>query len=144
MRSLIALALAATALLGGCAGAAPEGGAPAGIPCDFGGAAPDVGPEICERAIALAEARLGWLHWPVASTRFRASMCPPNARCLAASGDEGWVIFEFTVGDPVMIRVGPPIVGNVVDLSRLVAGDPEPLPDWLREELDGTGDPSEP
>jgi hypothetical protein len=43
------------------------------------------------------------------------------------------VIFTFSIGDPQMIHIG-------VDPSHgieavLVAGDPQPVPDWLRDEL---------
>ncbi len=91
---------------------------------------------ICTSAVALANARLGWLHWPVTSTAFRTSMCPPNARCRFPGDSQGWVIFTFAVGDPVMIHVGPTNVGGAI-AAGLVAGDPEPLPDWLLQEMSG-------
>jgi hypothetical protein len=91
---------------------------------------------ICPQAIAVADARLGWPHWPVTSTSFRPSMCPPNARCAFVGENQGWVIFTFAVGDPMMIHVGPTIVGGA-NAAGLVAGDPEPLPDWLLQEMAG-------
>jgi hypothetical protein len=96
----------------------------------------DWGSTICPQAIALANARLGWLHWPVTSTSFRTTMCPPNARCAFPGENQGWVIFTFAVGDPVGIHVGPANVGGA-SAAGLVAGDPEPLPDWLLQEMAG-------
>ena len=115
----------------------PADANPPADPCQFGAALFDVGPvALCQKAVALATARLGVLHWPITSTRFRTNLCPPNARCDLRFPElvEGWVIFTFTAGDPVMIHVGPPTnVGAPPNV--LVVGDPEPLPDWLREEI---------
>ena len=116
------------------------------VPADTAAAADHVSPTdpcaesrdradtICPTAIALANARLGWLHWPVTSTTFRVSLCPRNARCAWVPGGQGWVVFTFWIGDPVMIHVGPPEAGSGV-MAELTAGEPEPLPDWLLGEM---------
>jgi len=105
--------------------------------CQFGAAVFDVGPvALCAKAIELAAARLGVVHWPITSVTFRLQLCPPNARC-AAPGDEpneGWVIFTFTAGPPVMVHVGPSQLFGVVN-GGLTAGDPEPVPGWLLAEI---------
>jgi hypothetical protein len=82
----------------------------------------------CRQAVGLAEGRLGWLHWPITATEFhRGGPCPPNARCFIAP-DQGSVIFHFTVGDPVLIRIA-------LDATGMPAtGDPEPVPAWMFEE----------
>ena len=92
----------------------------------------------CSRAIEIANSRLGLVHWPVGSIEFRRSMCPPNARC-ALGLHEGWVVYEFWFGDPLMIRVGAVFVGDVMT-REFVAGEPEPLPDWLLEHRATAGD----
>jgi hypothetical protein len=132
-KASLPVALLGAILLAGCA-AAPDAGQAQTDPCDFGAIVFDVGPAICSDAVALAEARLGWLHWPVASTRFRPDVCPPFARCPANLGNEGWVIFTFSIGEPSMIHVGPPDPTLGIG-AALVAGEPQPLPDWLRDEL---------
>ena len=128
----MAIGVLCAAVLAGC-GAAPAGGAGSAPsnPCEFGAVVFAVGPvDFCEKAVALAQVRLGWLHWPVTSTSFRSEICPPNARCMGDGDDnEGWVIFTFSIGDPSMIHVGPDANGVVV------AGFLEPLPDWLIKEL---------
>jgi hypothetical protein len=96
---------------------------------------PDWAGTMCPNAIAVANARLGLLHWPVTSTQFRASLCPPNARCaLVLAPHDTWVIFTFSIGDPVMIRIGPPEIANAPP-GFLVAGNPESPPEWILEEL---------
>jgi hypothetical protein len=85
----------------------------------------------CARAVEIANTRLGLVHWPIESIEFHRSMCPPNARCRLGL-HEGWVVYEFWSGDPVMIRVGAVFVGDVMS-QDFVAGEPEPLPDWLLE-----------
>jgi hypothetical protein len=112
-----------------CAGVA-ELGRPIGnpnVPVKFEDA-------FCPNAVFIATAKLGWLHGPITSTTFRPSVCPPNARCLAVPfGVEGWVIFTFAFGDPTMIHVGAPETGA----AGLVAGEPERVPDWLIDEVQG-------
>jgi hypothetical protein len=95
-------------------------------------------PDRCGEAVTVAETRLGWLHWPVASRVLRLSLCPPNARCRAPGPGEfhAWVIYEFITGDPVMIHVH---LAAEDEAGPLVADEPEPLPDWLIEELATTG-----
>lgn len=133
--------LLGTAILAGCGGQAATGAAAAADPTNpcVGLLARDVNVldpiAQCEQSVALANARLGWLHWPVSSIHYRQTICPPNARCLAMIGDQGWVIYTFWSGDPVMIHVGPQILGDVVT-GEVVASQPEPLPDWLLEELE--------
>jgi hypothetical protein len=127
-RRLITVAVLALASASAC-GAAPTG-ASASNPCDFGAVVFDVGPAaLCEEAIAVAEARLGWLHWPITSKRFRLDMCPPNARCLPPLQNEAWVIFTFSSGDPTMVHVLADATG------ALSALNPEAPPDWLLLEL---------
>jgi hypothetical protein len=127
--------LAAVAMTGCSAG--PTGEAAQSNPCEFGAAVFDVGPVgLCEDAIALAQARLGWLHWPVTSMTFRRDMCPPNARCAIVAGidrGEGWGIFTFSIGDPSMIHISRDANGV------LIPGNPESPPDWLKEELSRQG-----
>ena len=103
-------------------------------PCLLWQVAFDTIPDRCGEAVIIAEARLGWLHWPVASRALRLNLCPPNARCRAPGPGEfhAWVIYEFTTGDPVMIHVH--LDGEDASLP-LIADEPEPLPDWLLEEL---------
>lgn len=126
MRCLLGL-LFATVLIGGC-GTVAAPGDPCADSSDWAGT-------ICPAAIAVANARLGLVHWPVASTRFLASLCPPNARCrFALVPHDTWVIFTFSVGDPVMIRVGPPGLANAPP-GALVAGDPETPPDWALQQI---------
>ena len=127
-RHLIVAAVLSAALVLGCGGTAPGRDSP--NPCEFGAVALDVGPvALCEQAVALAQQRLGWLHWPVTSIRFRQDMCPPNARCLPVVGNEAWVVFTFSMGDPTMIHVVPDATG------ALSALNPESPPDWLRDEI---------
>ena len=87
----------------------------------------------CERFLSVANARLGTLHWPVTDVELRWSLCPPNARCAFVQLRQAWVIYRFSLGDPVMIHVGPRLAGNVI-VEDLVAGAPEPLPAWLRDD----------
>ena len=124
---LLAIAVAVAVTVAGCQAAPP---AEPGGPC-----AATAGREgdICQKALTLAEASLG-IHAPITSTRFRMDMCPPNARCAFGIGAQGWVIFTFAFGPPRMVFVAPP--DPVDDQSvELVARGPEPLPDWLLEEL---------
>ena len=131
----LVVALLAASLMIGCS-AAPSDGQAQSNRCVFAAIVFDVGPAICTDAVAVAKARLGWLHWPVTSVKFRSSLCPPFGRCRANIGNvtESWVIFTFSFGDPQMIHVAPPDSGAGID-TALVAGDPEPVPDWLRDEL---------
>jgi hypothetical protein len=140
-RSLLA-ALVVVLLFAACGSAtsqtsgAPGDGASSGDPCahlgEFHGR--------CEEAIAIANARLGWLHWPITSTEIRDALCGPNMRCamLLVPGVRSWVIFQFMVGGPVMVHVhlqeqNGEAVGDV-----LVADAPEPLPEWLLNEISAT------
>lgn len=139
LRSLAGI-LVGAAILAGCGGQAPTGGA-AGPdptdPCAILAARDDniVDPTTqCREAVALANARLGWLHWPVSSIEYRLDMCPPNARCASAVGTQGWVIYSFWSGDPIMVHVGSVVVGDMTT-GELVTDEPEPLPAWLLEEL---------
>jgi len=85
------------------------------------------GRQLCEQAIALANARIGWLHWPITTTEFGfGAPCPANARCAVVIPNGGWVVFHFWFGDPVMVAVSPTGTGG-----GLIAGDPQPLPEWL-------------
>jgi hypothetical protein len=128
-------------LVAGCGASAhsAEGQAATGGPCAVASPVVVGDPSLCLKAISLAEARLGWLHWPITSTTFRSNLCPPNARCAFAAS-QGWVIFTFWTGDPVMVHVAPAgdiaLLGEAgVGAAGLIAGDPEPLPDWLLDEL---------
>jgi hypothetical protein len=139
-RRLVAI-LALVVIVAGCGGGGP---APAGDqaaadpmnPCvgETSDSSVDAGmiPLTCDLAIDLANERLGWLHWPVTAIEFHRSLCPPNARC-AFPVRQGWVMFSFWSGDPVMIHVGPVLEGDV-ETARFTAGEPEPPPDWLLEE----------
>jgi hypothetical protein len=95
----------------------------------------------CQLVIAVADERLGLLHWPVSNVQVRWNLCPPGARCAFLQLRQAWVIYRFWAGDPVMIHVAPRLAG--VDLTDdLVADAPEPIPQWLAEELEveeGTG-----
>jgi hypothetical protein len=124
--------------------AAPPGVDPATVDkaCQFGAVVFDVGPvALCTRAVALATARLGILRWPITSIAFRLSVCPPNARCLAAVGEpvEGWVIFTFSAGAPAIVHVGRPSNVGAVP-NALIAGPPQPVPDWLLKEIAASRD----
>ena len=80
----------------------------------------------CVDAIAMAERRLGGIHWPITSVTFGRSLpCPPNARCAAPGLNLGIVIFRFWFGDPVMVVV------TRDDAGVLAAADPEPVPSAL-------------
>jgi hypothetical protein len=129
-------------LVAGCRVSADtaEGQAATGGPCAVASPVVVGDPSLCPKAIALAEARLGWLHWPITTITFRSDLCPPNARC-AFVANEGWVIFTFWTGDPVMVHVAPAagiaLLGEAgVGAAGLIAGDPQPVPDWLLDELD--------
>ncbi len=110
-----------------------------GQACQFGAVVFDVGPiALCAKAVALAIARLGGPHWPITSISFQVSLCPPNARCRAVPDEpvEGWVIFTFADGSAAMIHVGPAqIIG--APPNTLVAGAPEPVPQWLLDQMAG-------
>jgi hypothetical protein len=132
-----AITVLVTALaLGGCGSAAAPG--PSGKdPCSedlVNDALVDpVAP--CREAMQLADAELGLIHAPVSRVRVRSDMCPPNARCaLSDLRNVHWVIYEFWFGAPRMVYVGPP--DQVDDQSKLLdARAPEPLPEWLLDEL---------
>jgi hypothetical protein len=126
--------LGAVLLLGACSGAPAEtsdprsptaeapcqGLTPLGEPIGFHGL-------LCQEVVDVANARLGWLHWPISSTTFRAGEpCPPGARCAAPSGNTATVLFTFWAGDPVMVVVTKDASGTAA-----VAADPEPLPSWM-------------
>jgi hypothetical protein len=130
--AVLALALGAA----GCGGVSAPGPS-GGDPCDPAGLVGDPSFDpvaLCREAIQLADAELGLVHAPVARVRVRSDMCPPGARCLAPVGVEHWVIYEYWFGPPRMVYVGPP--DPVDDQSLpLDARGPEPLPDWLLDEL---------
>jgi hypothetical protein len=128
-RLALPLLLTVTLVLSACAG---EGGAVTelvdGVASGVCSDQPEVDDQFtlsCRQAVQLAEARLGWLHWPITATEFhRGGPCPPNARCFIAP-TQGSVIFHFKVGDPVVIRIA-------LDATGLAAtGDPEPVPAWM-------------
>ncbi len=96
----------------------------------------------CRRILAIADARLGPLHVPITEVEVRWNVCPPGARCRFIQLSQGWVMYRFWVGDPVMIHVTAPVENNMV-LDELVAGEPEPLPGWLLEQLGWGGQNSE-
>ena len=107
--------------------------------CQFGAVVFDVGPiKLCQNAIGLAIARLGIVHWPVTSISFRLDLCPPGAPCAAPSMQDGWVIFTFTTGLPVMVHVGPVVPGVGVD-GPLIAGPVQEVPEWLAAEVKSAG-----
>jgi hypothetical protein len=144
MRHVRSIALlVATLLLAACGTDVGANAEPAADPCSdvaavqgqaIGGWKNQVAElDVCSTAVALATARLGWLHGPITSTTFRASICPPNARCARVIDAGGWVIFTFAFGDPVMIHVG---LGETTD-AGFGAGEPEPVPDWLIDEIRG-------
>jgi hypothetical protein len=136
-RGLILFAIMAAASLCACGSEVHE---PTTDPCQFGSAVFDVGPvNFCRQAIALAEAKLGWVHWPITSTTFRQSMCPPNARCRGPGPDEGTVIFTFSVGEPRMIFVAHAQGTGGEPLGPIEAGDPQPVPDWVLEQIQSQG-----
>jgi hypothetical protein len=89
----------------------------------------------CQLVLSRADARLGLLHWPVTQVDVRWNICPPGARCAFLQLSQAWVIYQFSIGDPVMIHVRS-TAGGVDMNEELVADDPEPLPDWLLEELE--------
>lgn len=96
----------------------------------------------CQRVVALADERLGVLHWPVADVDVRWNLCPPNARCAFLQLSQAWVIYRFSIGDPLMIHVRPSAADGDFMVDNLVAGDPEPLPGWLLEELQAESRPT--
>jgi hypothetical protein len=122
-------------VLAGCGGANVGADDRARCP-EVGGFQPQVLVEVldCDLAIALADQRLGWLHWPVSTVQVRLSLCPPNARCVAGLSNQAWVVYEFWFGDPVMVHVQPRIEGDMVT-DDYFAGEVEAPPDWLLEEL---------
>ena len=88
----------------------------------------------CQRVLSIANARLGSLHWPVTDVEVRWNLCPTGGRgCNVVQLSQAWVIYRFSVGDPTMINVGPRLDGDGI-VDDLVAGAPEPVPDWLRDE----------
>lgn len=124
MKATAALVIAAC-VLGACTPTSKslDGQAMVG-PCDRG-------PEQCLQAVALAEARLGALHWPISSVNYRLGLCGPGMRCAEVDEREhGWVIFTFWIGDPVMINVRSERQADGEGFE-LVAHDPEPVPDWV-------------
>ena len=127
------------ALLGACGGAAGRGAAVDARalcpPPDFEiQGAVDVAAR-CRHIVALADERLGLLHWPVSDVDLRWNICPPGARCVFLQLNQAWVIYRFSFGDPVMIHVRQRTGGNGI-ADDFVADAPEPLPDWLLEELE--------
>ena len=148
----LALALAVAVALTGCGGAVAPADAegPADDPVNAPAAAPnDACPppnvEIagaldiiaeCRRMIALADARLGLMHWPVTDVTLRWSLCPPNARCLFMQFRQAWVVYRFLVGEPAMIHIRPSEPMGAVMVSEYVADAPEPVPDWLIEQIE--------
>ena len=134
-RVLGSLLLASTLVLGGCRALGQAGPGDAAFD-ECVAAVDDLGADraqFCRRVIDLAEERVGWLR-QVEFVRFRQEICPPNARCMPPPPGAGWVIFLFGDGDPSMVHVGPPeALGAPGD--GLVASAPEPVPDWLLDEL---------
>lgn len=127
-RVALGSALLVVAALTGCSTSPADGTSP--NPCEFGAAVFDVGPvEFCKQAVALAQARIGWLHWPITSTHFATSLCPPNARCrFVLDQTEGWVVFTFSIGDPSMVLI-------TTDSNGILnAADQKPVPKWLLDE----------
>jgi hypothetical protein len=105
--------------------------------CQFGALVFDVGPVVlCQKAIELAIERLGPLHWPITSIHFILSLCPPGAPCAAPTEKEGWVIFTFTAGLPIMVHVGPAGAIAGVD-GPLIPDAPQEVPGWLAAQLSG-------
>ena len=140
MRAVVVGTFLSAVVLAGCCAAGPPSGPGEADPCQFGAVVFDVGPvALCKQAVALAQERLGSLHWPVTSTRFRQELCQPNARC-APLQNEGWVIFTFSIGDPSMIHVAPDVNGVVV------AENLQAVPGWLLEEIEqeNSSNPKEP
>lgn len=89
----------------------------------------------CRSVLAVADDRLGLLHWPVSSAKVRWNICPPNARCVEfVQLSQAWVVYRFWFGDPVMIHVKPPTGGDLMG-GEFVADAPEPVPAWLLDEL---------
>lgn len=83
----------------------------------------------CEASVELANARIGWLHFPVTRVEFqRGHPCPPNARCRL-SVNRASVIFHFWAGDPVLV----PVTSD--ERGVLSAGEPGP---WAAEALPGS------
>lgn len=102
-----------------------------------GGAGPCVTEDFqCEKAVQHATDRLGGIHWPVTATHWRYGLCGPGIPCdVVGAGEFGWVIFEFTVGDPVMIHVHSVRQADGEGFV-LVADAPQAPPAWVLETLD--------
>ena len=119
-------------------GATSTFSAPRGVigdPCSFGAVVFDVGPvALCQEAVKLALARLGPTQAPLTSVTFRLDICAPNERCAAPPQNEGWVIFTFAFGPPLMVHVGPAGADLGLD-GPLTAEAPQPLPAWLAAEI---------
>lgn len=122
--------LVAALLVVGCSSPAADGSAAANpaCPAQIG----DDAAKFCPQIVTVATASLGVRQFIVTSTTYARSVCPPNARCRFSLPNEGVVIFTFMLGDPVMVHVGP---NNPEVANDLLAGEPEPLPDWLIDEL---------
>jgi hypothetical protein len=127
------LAVVAALVMAGCGGgtlvAADDG---ATGPCANAAPAGQPSSLTCQRAIEVADARLGWLHLPVSSVEYRTDVCPPNARCRF-DADSAWILYTFMNGDRTMIHVARVLVGDE-PIGDFAAGEPEPLPDWLLDE----------
>ena len=93
---------------------------------------------VCRRALPIAIDRLGFWHWPISTADYRSTICTSNGRCLLAAGglDQGWLIFTFWVGDPVMVNVQSQRQSDGEGFE-LVAEVPQPVPDVLLTEISG-------
>lgn len=131
----LVLAGAVIAGCGGAGGAAAVDGEVLCPPPDFAiDGAVDVAAR-CRQMVAVADERLGLLHWPITNVDVRWNVCPPGARCRFLQLSQAWVLYWFSNGEPLMIHVHPRAQGDVGGID-LVAEAPEPLPDWLLKELD--------
>jgi hypothetical protein len=114
---LIAASLAAMLLVGGCT-------IFTSAECDL--AQFDPAPRLtCDAALAAARGKLAGVSG-VTGLRMQYGLpCPPNARCMAPSGDEATVYATLAAGGEVIVIV-------TIDATGVVtAQDAQPLPTFL-------------
>ena len=125
-------------VLSGCAGSAGTAGSAVSATGRATCAGDEQTAKLCRRALPIAIDRLGVWHWPISTADFRSSTCTSNVRCRLAQGDtdQGWLIFTFWVGDPVMVNIQSQRQADGEGFE-LVAELPQPVPAPLLEEISG-------
>ena len=94
-------------VLSGCAGSAGNAGSAVSATGRDTCTGDEQTIKVCRRALPVAIDRLGFWHWPISTADYRSTVCSSDRRCLLFLGgtDQGWLIFTFWVGDPVMVNV---------------------------------------